>query len=695
MFMALFNPIKALANGIVGLFLIIDGIIYWAVGLLFDIYYELAGAEIIKNEVYEEIASRFLVIIGVFMLFYLAYSLLRALVNPDELNKNTSKIVINLVTSLILINVVPVIFTYAFQLQNIIIKENVIGNIVFGNTTTNIASVGKNVAMTFFDAFVDVSDSAQISTENHTYESWADLKICIINNKTDGCVGNEGFRDIAILSDSVAAGDTQYTFLVSTLCGAFLAYIILSFCIDLGIRVVKLAFYQIISPIPIFLRIMPEKKSVFDNWVKATLATYLEVFIRILIMYIIAFLCSNILENVNLFGNDELGIISKVIIIMGIFAFAKQAPKLIGNVIGIDAGNIKLGLRQKVADGGGYLAAAALGGGATTMVRNFTHGMSNINSNVQNAKGVRGKFGAAFGTTLRSFGSATGGLISGAVRSGYNARSSKNETEMRNAVKRGVQEAINARDDRLTYKANYPGAFGTVKAHIDDAKVTISNWAGITTPLEQLQILKTQTQEVADARKAVDDRLNKLVDLQANSAYKFKYIGARGEEQTTAYNNLADLRNEIEIMKSTGKTSKGEQVTASMLTSFNDAEFKLKQQLKQEILKGYKKDGARMSAAEFESDYDGLLKQTVTALRTKSNQRANIILDNSTDNANNIIFKEQAINHQKDSLNDFVLNGNANDLFDASLKSVNSASANVNIQLNERIQKEAANNNKK
>ena len=90
------------------------------------------------------------------------------------------------------------------------------------------------------------------------------------------------------------------------------------------------------------MRVIPEKKSVFDNWLKATFATYLEVFIRIFIMYLIAFLCSKILNQ----GIDltDLGLIGKIVVIMGIFAFAKQAPKLIGDVMGVDSGNIKLGV---------------------------------------------------------------------------------------------------------------------------------------------------------------------------------------------------------------------------------------------------------------------------------------------------------------------------------------------------------------
>ena len=427
------NIVNSLKSGIMGFFLMVDGIVYWLIGLLYDLYYNLAGAQIISNSTYEEIANRFLVIIGVCMLFFLTYSLLRALVNPDELNKSISKIVKNIVISLVLLSLVPTIFSYAFKIQNAIITDHVIDNLVFGNTNNTLSSVGKTTAMTFFDAFVTVSVDAEIDG----YENWESLKICIQDNTVEGCAGNEGFRHIGLLASSVASGDTDYTFLISTACGCFLVYVLLSFCLDLGVRIVKLAFYQIISPIPILMQVIPEKKSVFDNWVKATIETYLEVFIRLFIMYLVAFLCSKIFHD-NVISSS-LGVFGTIITIMGIYAFAKQAPKLIGDILGLK-GNIKLGIREKLANGGGLMAAAALGGGATSFVRNAVHGANNV----MQERGFSNR-ARAFGRGLLSSGA---GLVSGAARGGYNARNAHNYADVRNASNNAVQSTGNARNNR-------------------------------------------------------------------------------------------------------------------------------------------------------------------------------------------------------------------------------------------------------
>ena len=118
--------------GMYGLFLFLDSIVYWLVYVLFSLFNLLAGAQILTENSYIQIVQNIYVILGVAMLFYISYSLLRSLINPDDFGKNTSKIVINTLTSLVLLGVIPVIFTYAFQLQNIIIEENIIDGIIFG-----------------------------------------------------------------------------------------------------------------------------------------------------------------------------------------------------------------------------------------------------------------------------------------------------------------------------------------------------------------------------------------------------------------------------------------------------------------------------------------------------------------------------------------------------------------------------------
>lgn len=676
------NFFDSLAEGLTGLALMLDGIVYWIISLLFGMFEELAKFEFLTQDTYQEIVNRFLVVLGVVMLFYLAYALLKALVNPDEL-KNSSKIVTNLVVSLILLNIVPVIFNYSYELQNIIIDENVVGKVVLGNGNDNIASVGKSTAMQFLEAFLRPSENAKIEG----YDNWEHLKACILDNQSEGyeCQGNEDFRHITLTSNSVISGDTEYMFIISTICGAFLVYVIASFCLDLGIRVVKLAFYQIISPIPIMMRIIPEKKSVFDNWVKATLATYLEVFIRLFVMYLIAFLFTIIPDIMSSFNNGEgdLNIFGKIVVLMGLFAFAKQAPKLIGDVMGLDAGNLKLGIKDKLATGGAFAAGAVLGGGATAMVRNFTHGVGNV----KNAQGFGNKTKAIFGTA----GSTLTGAVSGAARSGYGARNAKNFGDMKNAASAGATAVTTKRDNKEAYRASYGGTMrGAMLGHAVDAASEIGAWAGLKAPLEQLQVTQGKVREVSDARKAIDEELKKILEREKNTRTLVgpAIAGVGGKY----YNNYADLLNDIEIMKSTGSytDSRGatHKVTGADLTAMANAEFKMKKQMKEEILKGYDKDGDLNM-----SKYDSSLKEAITSYRTKALQNYQTIA-NQTDASVSTelsILQEQAITNKNQTFEDFITTGNVFKMYEDANTALRNASGNINTK----VAKEYQNQQKK
>lgn len=282
------NILDAFDFGLTGVLLFLDAIVYWTIGQLFKLFTSLANLDFLPPNVYSDIVGRIEVVIGVVMLFFVASSLLKALVDPDSLSKNPAKIAKNCVISIVLLGVVPVIFDQAFKLQNSIIEDQVIEKLLFGNegNTPKVGEIGNELALNILTVFLEVPDGVVV--DKNTGETWGELKINI--------VATGDFKSITSLVEPIKSNEmgTNYTPLISLACGIFLIYVILSFCLDLGVRVVKLAFYQMIAPIPILMYIIPEKKSVFDNWVKATLATYLEVFIRLFVMFTVVFLAKTI-----------------------------------------------------------------------------------------------------------------------------------------------------------------------------------------------------------------------------------------------------------------------------------------------------------------------------------------------------------------------------------------------------------------
>ena len=103
---------------------------------------------------------------------------------------------------------------------------------------------------------------------------------------------------------------------------------------------------------------------------------------------------------------------------MGIIAFAKQAPKMISDILGIKAGDMKLGgIRDKLREGGGFVAGGAIGAGVTAGVRNGY----NAGKNIAGAEGWKNKAKAI----AKGVGSVAAGTASGALRGGFEARNAK------------------------------------------------------------------------------------------------------------------------------------------------------------------------------------------------------------------------------------------------------------------------------
>ena len=352
--------------------LLLDAIIYWAVSVSYQLFIVLARKSVFKEEFFSSFAKRIYAILGVFMLFYLAYALLNALVDPEKLtkgDKSVSKLAINLVVSLILLGLTPTIFNYAYQLQNYILSSNLIGALVLGtavedvdSNNENVEKYGRQLAFDVMNTFINPNNYNVKFVNTYTWEDY----------KSD-VLGKGEFLNLPGLSGAIVYGRVQatgnvledfsnafsegktvyvkYYMFISTAAGIFLLYMIFSFTLDLGERVFKFAFCQLLAPIPIVMRAMPGKKSQFDKWLKLTVSVYLEVFIRVGLMYLAIYFINSIRENVNftaLTGDGLIGKIAFVVLIMGIFAFAKQVPKMLSEILGIDSGNIKLGITDKL-----------------------------------------------------------------------------------------------------------------------------------------------------------------------------------------------------------------------------------------------------------------------------------------------------------------------------------------------------------
>ncbi len=710
-----FNPFNVFDFGLTGVFLFIDSIVYWLVAQLFKLYVAIAGVSL-PFDVYQKIASNMEVIIGVFALFYLAYALLRALVNPDELQKQTPKIVGNLIVSLVLLGITPMVFDYAMKLQNVIISENIIGNLIYGqDKTTDIESAGYLLAFTSLETFLTVPDNVEgtniLYIDKYGEErnvTWGSIKESIIQNKRI-----ENIRAITQWVEPIHSKSLgcDYIPIVSTICGLVLIYVIFSFCLDMGLRVAKLALYRIISPIPILMRIIPEKKSVFDSWFKDVLGTFLEVFIRLFIIQIGIFLVDSIIKT-DIFGfakNNGVGVIGNLIIILGIMACIKTAPKKISEMLGIK-GDFKIGIGGKLQASGAYGLAAMAGGGVLAGLRGFTGGIAKSGNAWRNFKDHKsvGNFaklatsfiGHGFGGVL----SGAAGGVSAAARSASGGFKAKNLKELQSAAAKGIEGAAKAREKRENYRASHGGYVGAFKGHVGDLGHSFTQFVGLGATLEGLKHESELVSAVSSARKAMADAAEAEINKKINKFHATSVVELN-DGSHRGFTNLAEIDNALERIRNSGSytSSSGELFTEADLVNLQQARTDLKDKLVESYLNGVDLD--RTSATYGTKDranIAGPVQEAIAAYHTNLKNNIGAITRNLTaeDLANPTIsaWKANIEAYLNDTRNMDIKNimGNASydmgKLAEEVKKFAGTAQTNVNTRVNEYRQDEARRN---
>lgn len=472
------------------------GAIYQLVNYTYQVFLFLAKTNIFDESTYHNLTDKIYVILGVVMLFVIAYNLLTLVVDPDKNDKGQTieKLLKNIVTSFILIIVCPSIFNFAFKVSDSVLTTNggIINNFfsdslddVGGDDT--IKAGGKMMAINTFRAFFVPTKEGNYSLISQT----ANSKYTLTNGTVIDCSGsctlsqaeqaakNLGtFSPFKAFSKNIVKDEVEFNWLIALIAGGYLVYVIVSFCFDLAVRACRLAFYQIIAPIAITCRILPNQEDIFNKWMKATWKTYLSVFIRVIIMNLGVYLIS-VFINSNFFSKCDscsfgVTLIGYAFIILGIITFVKEAPKLVDEIFGLGDG-ISLGIREKLKGGGAFVAGSAIGAGATSLVHNASGAITNF----RDAKGFKNK-AIALG---KGIGSTVAGGASGAVRGFQNGQKASNFTEMAQQTESAANAAAAARDDRtarvLRYKATGKNPFtrNFIGGHIMDMGANIKNWA--------------------------------------------------------------------------------------------------------------------------------------------------------------------------------------------------------------------------
>lgn len=156
----------------------------------------------------------------------------------------------------------------------------------------------------------------------------------------------------------------NYMFIVTTILGVFITFVILSFAVDIAIRMFELVVLQITAPLFIATFVDPKaaQSGPFKNWLSAVGKSYVSLYIRLLILALMILLI-NVINQSNIFDNmGSVATWAKLFVIIALLIFVKKAPKWISELLGIKSDGLGgLWSPSKLKDSmiGGALAARA------------------------------------------------------------------------------------------------------------------------------------------------------------------------------------------------------------------------------------------------------------------------------------------------------------------------------------------------
>lgn len=391
-----------------------DRIVYGLMAILYDIFFNIADTTIFSSETIKNFYSRVQLIIGVVMIFKLSISVMQAVMDPDRLtNKDAGmgKIITRIVTMLAMFTaIIPLNIPYAeegsynaylnengllfgtlYSLQSRIIKGNVIGKLVLGNNSASTsikgnlsedeASQGDKLATFILKTFVRLNlkksavdegafdSKGNLISDNLMCDGGYDdeLEIYVNSDSTPGDI-LDGVTEWCKPPENIHDEDRYsyvYTPIISTICGIIIDIVLIGYCVDIAIRALKLAVLRLLAPIPIISYIDPKssKDGSFATWTKSLTSTYIDVFLRLAIIFFVLFLIQDIIKNgLDIpIGNGAVGAFSTIFIIIGLFYFARMAPKFIKDALGMKGSMTNVGLSGMLAGAGALRTGGNLG----------------------------------------------------------------------------------------------------------------------------------------------------------------------------------------------------------------------------------------------------------------------------------------------------------------------------------------------
>lgn len=388
-----------------GLMLLICDMIYKLIGLLYQVFCLISKVNLFDRSTFAQITKNMYVVMGIAMLFIFAYNIVLMIINPDDKKStgSTTKVVKETIISLVLVILLPTIFNWMYVFQNNIINSGIISSIILNNVGSNdnvdtSCDYSKynferyaikngtndkapdqikdacNEFITSSASFTSLKGaylvaptilSAFYRPTNFTYDECYDFmnggssSVGIGNDDEQICInyyydieysklsGNTSIFTSDKYLKNIVSDDSkdgmELNWLMAIVAGVIAVIMYFSYCIEIGVRVAKLGVLQILSPIAVMLRVVPkQKEAIYDKWFKEVKNTYLDVFIRLLIINFALFAISlvpNVISTLfsgigNMGDNGLARAFAAVFVILGILQFGKECPDLIKEFFG-------------------------------------------------------------------------------------------------------------------------------------------------------------------------------------------------------------------------------------------------------------------------------------------------------------------------------------------------------------------------
>lgn len=375
-------------------FMSLDSVLFNFISELYDLLIAISRTSILTQGDIAQFAGRIELLLGIFMLFKLSFSLITYIVNPEDFSdksKGFGKLIQSAVVSLVMLILVPYIFQMAYSLQAKILDDNLLAKLILGENLTNSENNGGKtnnatvidkagdimafqVMLPFFKPRVSVAgltDCVNLYKDKEFNEACknalhdAGLTGYNLDNYVYGIENNSlglTFRVNTALQ-TTGEGDNEqfiidYMYPISTVVAVVVCLLLVTFCIDIGLRSVKLAFLQLIYPIPVIAYMDPKagKDGIFKKWYQMCISTFLSLFIRLIALYFGVYIIAKVAD----FGMYDIINGSQItngfvviFVIIGVLMFVKQLPKILENLgIKLDGdGKFSLNPLKKIEEG--------------------------------------------------------------------------------------------------------------------------------------------------------------------------------------------------------------------------------------------------------------------------------------------------------------------------------------------------------